>query len=160
MKKVLAIFLMVLMCASVLALVASADNDSPNGDDNYTVDVSSNQGGSATSTATVVSKNGVTTITAINETGYEFTSWTITGEFEWVKGDINSPVIEIRPLGDVTFVANFKKISSEEGGKKDDGKKSPATGYDMAPVIVVMTVVLSVSAAAVAVTGKRYFTGK
>ena len=160
MKKVVAVFLMVLLCASMLAIVAFADsNDSPKPDDNHTVDVSGGEGGSASSTSTVVSKDGVTTITAKPQEGYKFTGWTYTGDFEWVKGDANSPEIVIKPLSDVKFVANFEKIGNG-GGKKDDDNKSPATGYDMTPVLVVMAAVLSVSAAAAVVTGKRYFASK
>ncbi|MBR3639299.1 MAG: hypothetical protein IKN50_01700, partial [Clostridia bacterium] len=99
-------------------------------------------------------KGDTTKIVAKPGDGSEFTGWTFEGEFEWVEGDANSPVIVIRPKGDVKFVAHFKGVS------KDTNPVSPPLGYNTAAVVALVAAVLSVSVAVVVYTGKKYFSAK
>jgi len=160
MKKIVSVLLIALMFTSLLAVAAIADDYvSPAGTHVVSGEVSGNVGGNVIVNPPSVSDGGTVTVSAISDDGYSFSYWTFTGEFEWVSGDVRSAVIVIRPLGDVSFVATFT-ASGGPGPNKDDGNTSPATGYDMTPVLVVMASVIAVSAAAVVITGKRYLASK
>ena len=157
MKKVLSVLMAVLMLSVIFAAAVSAeDNPSPEPTKYYVVEVTVNGNGTATPDPGSVPSGDTAKLVAKPDAGSEFTGWTIEGEYEIVEGDLNSLVLVIRPLGDVKVVANFK----DTGTGKDDGKKSPTTGYNTQAVIALMAVVLTVSAAAVVVCGKRYFSAK
>ena len=161
MKKFLAVILAAMMVFSILAVTVFADGeyDSPSKPDQnpVEVDISDDKGGTVIADPVTVVIGENTTLTAKIADGYVFTGWTIVGNFEWVQGDPNSLTIVIRPLGPIKAIANVKGAG---GSGKDDGKKSPATGYNTEAVIVALASVLTVSAAAVAFTGKRYFCEK
>ena len=156
MKKVLSVLMAVLMLSAVFAVAVSAEEyPSPSARDYWVVEVDVDGNGTATADPVQTPKGDTSKIVAKPDAGNEFTGWTFEGEFEWVEGDANSAVIVIRPLGDVKFIAHFKG----EGPGKDDGKTSPTTGYAEF-VTVVVVAVLSISAAAVVVTGKKYFSAR
>ena len=159
MKKVLSVLLTVIMLAAVFTVAVSAeggDYPSPSGYWNVVAVVKDDKGGTANADPATVPYGDTSKITAKADEGYEFVGWTFEGEFEWVEGDANSLVVVIRPKSDVKFIAEFKG----EGGKKDDDHTSPGTGYNMSAAVAVMAVVLTIGAASVVVTGRRYFCGK
>ncbi len=157
MKKVLSVLMAVLMLSAVFAVAVSAeDNPSPVPETYYTIEIIINGNGTATADPASVPQGDTTKLVAKPDDGSEFTGWTIEGEYEIVEGDLNSLVLVIRPKGNIKATANFKKTDT----KKDDGQKSPTTGYNTAIVIALMTAVLSISAAVVVVLGKRYFSAK
>ncbi len=155
MKKVLSVLFAVVMLTAVLAVaVAATEYPSVSVRDYYVVEVTADGDGTATAETVTPQKGDTTKLIARPGDGSEFTGWTFEGEFEWVEGGPNSPVIVIRPKGDVKFVAHFK------GASRDTTPTSPTTGYNTAAVIAVMTAVLSVSVAVVVCTGKKYFSAK
>ena len=163
MKKVLSLVLVAMMLLTVFAVVATADDfKSVDSRDYYKVEakIDNPEGGTVIANPTTPKKGETSTITAKIADGYTFTGWTFVGDFDWVSGDANSTTIVIRPKGDVIFTAGVKKTSGGKTPSKDDGPKSPATGYNTEAVIVAMAAVLTVSAAAVAFTGKKYFCEK
>jgi len=146
----------VLMLSAVFAVaVAAEDYPSPSERDYYVVEVDVEGNGTATPDPVTPKKGDTSKIVAKPGADSEFTGWTFEGEFEWVEGDANSATIVIRPLSDVKFIAHFKGA-----GSKDGGKTSPPTGYNTTAVVAVMAVVLTISAAAVAVCGKKYFSAR
>ena len=163
MKKVLSVLIAVLMLSAAFTVAASAfvaeGYPSPSDRDYYVVVVvvDTDKGGTASSDPTTVPKGDTAELVAKPDPGYEFSGWTFEGEFEFVEGDANSAKIVIRPKGDVKFMAHFKGAG---GASKDSGKVSPTTGYNTELVIALMTVVLAVSATAVVITGRRYFSAK
>ena len=147
------------MLTAVFAVtVAAEEYPSPSDRDYYVIEVTADEGGTANTDNPTVPKGDTTKITAKPGDGYEFSGWKFEGDFEWVEGDANSAVIVIRPKGDVKFTATFKGA----GVKPDGGKTSPTTGIvDNANfAVVVLAVVISVSAAAVVVTGRKHFSVK
>lgn len=159
MKKVLSVVLAVFMLTAVLALsVAAEDHPSVDARDYFVIEINvdTNGGGNAIVNNNTVQKGKEIKFTANPEDGNEFDHWEIEGDYEIVEGDLNSPVIVIRPKGDIKTLAHFKNA----GPKKDDEKTSPTTGYNMNAVVAVMAVVVTVSAAAVVVTGKKYYSAK
>ncbi len=159
MKKVLSVLMAVVMLAAICVVSVSAEEyPSPSDRDYYVIEVDADEGGTANADTSTVTKGDTTKITAKPGDGYEFAGWEFSGDFEWVEGDANSAVIVIRPKADVKFTAKFKGA----GVKPDPGKTSPTTGIvDNANfTVVVLAVVISISAAAVVVTGRKYFSVK
>ncbi len=157
MKKVLSVLMAVLMLSAVFAVAVSAeDNPSPEPTHYYTVTVIVNGNGTATADPTSVEEGNTTKLVANPDAGSDFIGWTIEGDYEIVEGSLTSTVLVIRPKGDVKATANFKPTDTN----KDNGQKSPTTGYNTQAVIAAMAVVLTVSAAVVVVFGKRYFSAK
>ena len=158
MKKIIALVLTVVMLASLTATVFARDwIISPIKQEwNVKVVVKDDKGGTATSSAVSVNDGDTVVIKAKPDDGFTFGGWTFTGDFDWVSGDANSLEIVIRPKGDVVFTATF----NGQGPKKDNGGTSPVTGYNTEAAIAFMSVVVLVSVAAVAYTGKKYFAAK
>ena len=148
------------MLSAVLAFSVSAGDGYPSVEarDYFVIDieVDEDEGGNAIVDNNTVDKGGEIKITANPDEGNEFDYWEIEGEYEFVEGDLHSPVIVIRPKGDIKAIAHFKGA----GPKKDGENTSPTTGYNMSATVAVLAVVLTVSACAVAVTGKKYFSAK
>ena len=160
MKKFLSLLLAAIVLTAVLSVSVSAADYKRPADRDYniiTIIVDGDKGGTATSDPVTVPKGETSKITAKPDPGYEFSGWVIEGEYEIVEGDLNSAVIVIRPLTDVTVRAKFTGTAS-----RDSGSTSPTTGSidNSAFVSVVVALVISFSAAAVVVTGRKYFSAK
>ena len=112
--------------------------------------------GTANGDPTTGEEGDTSKLVAKPDDGSKFIGWEITGEYEIVEGSLTSEVIVIRAKGTVKAVAKFQPTDT----KKDDGPVSPTTGYTTQIVVVAMAVVLTISAAAVVVLGKRYFSAK
>lgn len=156
MKKILSVILAALMLTSVLAIGAFAAGEeflSPSNPDfyNVTVSVKDNKGGTVNADKTKVPAGETATIVAKPDENNTFNGWTFTGAFEWVRGDANSTEIEIRPLEDVAFVADFG-----DGVSKDPGAISPVTGYNTTALFAVIALAVVLSAGAVVYTGRKY----
>ncbi|MBQ7671234.1 MAG: InlB B-repeat-containing protein [Clostridia bacterium] len=123
--------------------------------DHYDVTAEAETGGDVSVNPASVPVGEITTITATPGEGYKFNGWTADGEFEWVDGDANKPVIVVRPLSDVKFTAHFVK---DEGS--EPGPVSPETGYETRAVSFVIVSALVISAAAAVYTGKKHFGDK
>ncbi|MBQ4104872.1 MAG: LPXTG cell wall anchor domain-containing protein [Clostridia bacterium] len=103
-------------------------------------------------------------LTATPTDGYKFSHWEFgTGEFEIVEGDLNSPVIVIRPTGDdnIRAYAHFVKEdedvtapSSKPVHKPSDDTEAPKTGDPVATYAVAGTALI-IAAAAVVLLKKR-----
>lgn len=139
MKKIVAISLVVLM---VLAFAVSAfavegsSPEQPGTDQKITILVT--KGGSATYKR---NNDGSVTYTAEPAEGHEFTKWDIKGEYEIISGDINSPVITIKPIGDIQALACFDG-ETEPVVNPWEEKESPKTGNMVAPALIVAVVAL------------------
>lgn len=164
MKKALSVLMAALLLVSVFAVTVFADDDegnpSPGKETRYTVTVivDGDKGGTAYPDPGTVIEGETTTITAKPDDGYEFGGWTFEGEFEWVEGDANSPVIVIRPKGNVTFTAKFVGAG---GPGRDQTPVSPTTNeISVNYTVIVMAALLSISAAAAVVAGKKYFSAR
>ena len=159
MKKVLSVLLVALMLVTVFSVAVAAEYPSPSDRDYYTVEVIV-EGGGGTAAADVVTvpKGDTTKIIAKPASGYEFAGWTIIGDYEFVEGDANSATIVIRPKGDVKVIAKFKGA----GTAVDNRPTSPTTSAvdNTSAVIVIMAIVISFSAAAVVVAGRKHFSAK
>ena len=123
--------------------------------DHYDVTVEAEAGGDVTVNPASVNVGETTTVTATPKDGYKFNGWTADGQFEWVDGDANKPVIVVRPLEDVKFTAHFIKDEGQSGEPT-----SPETGYETRPVSFAIAAVLVISAAAAVYTGKKHFGDK
>ena len=157
MKKVLSVLMAVLMLSALFAVAVSAeDNPSPEPQHYYTIEVTVEGNGTANGDPTTGEEGETSKLVAKPDDGSKFIGWEITGEYEIVEGTLNSEVIVIRAKGTVKAVAKFQPTDT----KKDDGPVSPTTGYTTQIVVAAMAVVLTISAAAVVVLGKRYFSAK
>ncbi len=157
MKKVLSVLMAVLMLSAICAVAVSAvDNPSPEPTTYYVIEVTVDGNGTATPDPASVPQGDTTKLTANPDDGSKFIGWDIEGDYEIVEGDLNSPVLVIRPKSNLKAVDKFQPTDT----KKDDGKTSPTTGYNTNAIIAVMAVVVTISAAVVVVNGKRYFSAK
>ena len=110
MRKLISVALVVLMVLAFTTASFSALN-SPSTDGKYSVAVSSEGEGSASSdkgSVDVSSENGQVTLSA-SEAGGFFTKWIITGTYRIVSGDLYSPVLVIEPTSDIEAVASFSE---------------------------------------------------
>ena len=74
----------------------------------YTVTATATTGGTATPASQTAEYPGTVTLTAkVTTGGYRFISWDLTGEYDLISGSLNSTQIIIRPLSNVSAVANF-----------------------------------------------------
>lgn len=104
------------------------------------------------------------TLTATPKDGYKFSHWEfITGEFEIVEGDLNTPVIVIRPTGEDNIRAYAHFVSEDEEVTTptskpvytpSDDPESPKTG-DAVATYVAGGSVLAIALVAVFVLKKR-----
>ena len=160
MKRILSVILTALILTAVFAVcVTAADYKSP-ADRDYniiTIVVDGDKGGTVTADPVTVPKGETSKIIAKPDDGYEFSGWVIEGEYEIIEGDLNSPVIVIRPLTDVKVTAKFTGTA-----KRDTDTESPETGLidNTAFAGVAVALVISFSAAAVVVTGRKYFSAR
>ena len=160
MKKIVSVFLAALILTAVLALPASAtDYKSPKDRDYYvvTIVVDGTTGGTVTGDPVTVPKGQTSKIVAKPDPGYEFKGWEIEGDYVIVEGDLTTATIVIRPGSDITVRAKFSGPA-----QRDSGSTSPTTGVidNTAFVSVVVALVISISAAAVVVTGRKYFSAE
>ena len=112
MKKVLSIAL-ILVVAFTLTISAAAEYISPVPKEYYDINIgvepNTNYGTAIASSDKVQRDSDDTvTLTASDKNGF-FNDWVIEGDFEIVEGDLNSPVIKIRPKSDIKATANFSK---------------------------------------------------
>ena len=157
-KKVLCCLIAIILTVCMSSVVMAADDFvSPSGDNYWSIYITTNgDGGYATADPLYVLKGEVTALNAYAYDGYEFGFWTIEGEFEWVEGDAYSSYAVIRPLGPIDIHANF----AGTGANRDVSTVSPKTGIGSELIFAAMAVVVTVSAAAVVYTGKKYFAEK
>ncbi len=104
------------------------------------------------------------TLTATPKDGYKFDHWEfVFGTYEIVSGDLNSPVLVIRPTGDDNIRANayFVKDGEEPSEPStdpvtppDDGSESPTTGDPLFTFAVAGSVVLLFAVATVVLRKK------
>ena len=157
MKKVLSVLMAVLVLSAVFAVAVSAEvNPSPEPKNYYTIEIEVIGNGTATGDPTSGEEGGTSKLVANPDPGSKFIGWTIEGEYEIIEGSLTSPILVIRAKGNVKATANFEPTDTG----KDTGPKSPTTGSNTQADIALMAVVLTVSAAAVVVLGKRYFSAK
>ncbi len=158
MKKVLSVFLALVICLAcgVSALAA----DSPVADKYYTIDADCAVVGVGTAVAvpTAAKAGEVVTLTAVAAEGYVFDHWELDGMYKIVDGTIYEPVIkvevvpgadnqthgEIEGTADIKAEAHFKPTSSEvttgeqQTAKPDDGPSAPQTGTLSTQAIIVI----------------------
>lgn len=113
MKRLFAIALAVVMILAVTVSVSA--KDSPTGKVYYSITTSTELPdgslGTASSDKDKVDKtadgdDSLVTLTASQTNGF-FTRWIIQGEYDIISGDIESPVLVIRPKSDVHATASF-----------------------------------------------------
>lgn len=127
------------------------------------------QGGDTTPSLDNAGKVEVTgeeevTVTAKANEGYKFDHWEVKfGNFDFVTGDLNTPVIVIRPTGEnnirleAIFVKDGETPSEPTTGPTtppDDGEESPQTGDPFHTFAIAGAGVLLVSVAAVVLRKK------
>lgn len=160
MKKIFAIVLTVIMALSLVS-VAFADemkNKSQSGDTKYTITLKTDKikGGSISADVVSVNSGDSVKLTATPDSGNHLDTWVITGEYDVKSGDINSNVFEIIPKGDLEISAVFVGDTAKDSATKDNSKTSPTTGYTDT-VIAILAASITLVAAAVVYTGKKYF---
>ncbi|MBQ6153645.1 MAG: LPXTG cell wall anchor domain-containing protein [Ruminococcus sp.] len=109
MKKFLALMLALMIAASLVVTVSAATTyESPTPTDYYSITTATEGSGSASADPVKVEKNsdGTSTLTATDNDGF-FTRWIIDGSYQIVSGDLESNVIVIKPLSDITATASF-----------------------------------------------------
>lgn len=137
MKRIITLFLAVLMLLAVSAPVLALDSPEALKYDINCVSIDNKRG----TVIQTVNTDGTVTFTA-SPVSNAFTEWDITGEYEIVSGGLKDKSITIRPLSDIKAVAHF------------DGKliESPETGTSG---IAVISLLALASFAAMAYAGKR-----
>lgn len=104
MRKILSVALVMLMILAV-ATASFAAAPSPTPADRFGVDIGTE--GSGNVTVSDPDENGVVTITATDKDGF-FTRWIITGaDYDIVEGSLSTPVIKIKPQGDIKVTGSF-----------------------------------------------------
>ena len=157
MKKIVSLAL-VLMLVFALTISVAAKVDSPSGKDHYAITTAYDPGDGSLGTAssdknqvdvTASGDDALVHLTASQTKGV-FSKWTISGDYEIVEGDLNSPKLTIIPKSDIHAVAVFKGSgvsTPDDSGNKSD--TSPKTGD---PLLFVLALgILALGAGAVAV---------
>ncbi len=177
MKKVISlIFALLLMICAVASVAAEESPTPPVHEDYLIVDAIPVPGEAGVTTPDIknpakvkVGSGEVVTLTATPNDGYKFSHWEfVLGQFEWVEGDLTSPVIVIRPTGssDVRAEAYFVKEgedittpSSKPTPTLPTDDKSPITGTDNTTAVTTSAIVgisiVSVAIVAVVILKKK-----
>ena len=172
MKKVISCLIaLTLILCGLVSVSAEISPTASTGERIIIVDAYPNppQGGDTTPSLDNAGKVEVTgeeevTITAKPKNGYQFVHWEIKfGQFEIIEGDLNTPVLVIRPTGDedirleAIFVKDGETPSEPTTGlttPPDDDDKSPTTGDPFHTFAIAGAGVLLVSVAAVVLRKK------
>lgn len=138
MKKIIAL---VIALTLVLAMpVLAQAKTSPSGSVEIKVTVKDTNGGTVDSSE---NEDLTYTIKATPSKNYEFVKWDISGEFTFVKGDINSPEITIDYTSDVTVTPVWREIgTSSSAGPIDSSNGSPQTADNTNNVLPIALFVL------------------
>ena len=116
MKKLIAALTALVLIFSLTTVAYGAK--SPEGKKEHSVTVNNNVGDTDGSSSSVVDGENFT-LSADEFGGYDFVGWVITGDYDIVSGDLNSPDLIILPKGDIQATANY----TEKVELKDDEVK-------------------------------------
>lgn len=153
MKKIISLLVAVvaMLAVSVTSFAVKSPVAPPDFDVNIGGIIDQN-GNSKTDTSWIkVIKDGENLIISV-EDGYEdfFIKWIITGEYEIIEGDLNSPTLVIRPLGNITIQQVVTDINAKPNtntdtdtntgtpGKPNESPTSPSTGTAAGVLVVLM----------------------
>lgn len=169
MKKVISLIVALILMICAVASVSAEISPHPTGPKDYIiVDAIPVPGEAGNATPGIdnpgkveVSSGEVVTLTATPSKGYKFSHWEFTfGDFEWVEGDLTSPVIVIRPTGssNIRAEAHFVKIdedittpSSKPVPPLPTDPTSPITGTDNTGVVTAAVIGMSITLMAIVV---------
>ncbi|MBE6738374.1 MAG: hypothetical protein E7566_06980 [Ruminococcaceae bacterium] len=178
MKKAISlIFALVLMLCAVASVSAEVSPGPTNPEDHIIIDAIAVPGEAGSTTPDInnpgkveVGSGEVITLTATPSKGYKFSHWEFSyGEFEWVEGDLTTPVIVIRPTGGTKLRAEAHFVKIEEPVTRPSSKPvhtlppdhtSPITGTGNNTNVVTAAVIgtsVVLMAVGVAVVLKKKF---
>lgn len=170
MKKIISLIVALILMVCAVASVSAEVSPHPTKPDDYIIidaisvpDEAGNTTPDINNPGKVQVESGeVVTLTATPSKGYKFSHWEFTfGEFEWVEGDLTTPVIVIRPTGgtNIRAEAHFVKIdedittpSSKPVPPLPTDPNSPPTGADSTSVVTAAVIGTSVIVMVVAAT--------
>lgn len=155
MKKLIA-FVLTLTLILAMPVLAQAKT-SPSGQVEIKVTVINVNGGTCEHGA---EPDDSYTVTAVPKSGYEFTGWTIVGDYTFKSGDLKSETIKFDYTTDITVTPSFKlKDTSSSQGNPDSDGSSPHTNDNTssAPIVVIALLTL-VAAAGIIVIRNKFVT--
>ena len=126
MKKIIAIFAVLLLVFSALSFSAFAEI-SPVGDKKVKVEITNNidEDDKTISYEVKGDKLEISVNEDYIEEGYKFVKWVIKGKYEIISGSLTSKTLVIKPLGDVflTQIFDIEALEDEDEPDKEDSKK-------------------------------------